>query len=205
MPGDRCEANATRDSTMCVQHNKVESQRAKAILRRSANARLRDFVELEPEDSELLDPFSLLLWETRRSINKIKFYDDQLLGLSSEKELWWGLVKEEQINATEFAGTNKTYEARQNQILNMQDAERKRLFELFKLWTDTKLEAARIATVGVFKVEANKLIRAVLTEFGIDLVDPENRQRIANVLITQAEHLVGALEPPRELKGTLDL
>lgn len=195
-PGDRCPRASTRATDMCRRHNDQERRRAKAILERGASVRLREFTELEPADSPLLDPFSLLVWETRRTLARIKWYDTQLMELKDERALWWGKVKEERVNATEFAGTNKTYEARQHELLNMQDRERKRLQDIFTFWTNAKLEAARIATVGVFKTETNKIIRAILSEFAIDTSDPAIRDRVANVLTERAEHLAEAIEPP---------
>jgi hypothetical protein len=143
------------------------------------------FTGLWPDDHELLDPFSLLLWEIRRCGWRIEWYDAAIRRLGEEKEIWWGITKEEEVGATEFAGTNKTYEARENILVKMQNEERKRLFDLTKEWQGNKFEAARIAGMGAFASAARSMVARLAQELGADLSDPEVQGMIERVLLSQ--------------------
>lgn len=131
------------------------------------------FTGLWAEDHDMLDPFSLLLWEIRRSGSRIEWFDSQIDQLSSEKSIWWGLTKQEKIGASEFAGTNKTYEARENVLVKMQNEERKRLQALRDEWQNNRFEAAKIAGYGAFRASTRALIAALVEAFEIDTADPE--------------------------------
>lgn len=140
------------------------------------------FTELWAEDHAMLDPFSLLLWEIRRSGARIEWFDRKLDELKDEKSLWWGITKREVIGASEFEGTNKTYEARENVLVKMQNEERKRLQALRDEWQNNRFEAAKIAGYGAFRASTRALIEALVTEFEIDTTDPEIQTRLRSAL-----------------------
>jgi hypothetical protein len=143
------------------------------------------FTGLWPTDHELLDPFSLLLWEIRRCGWRIEWYDAKIRHLDEEKDIWWGITREEEVGAAEFAGTNRIYEARENVLVKMQNEERKRLFDLTKEWQGQKFEAARIAGMGAFATAARTMVMRLSEELGIDLSDPEVQGIIERVLTSQ--------------------
>ena len=136
------------------------------------------FTDLWPETHERLDPFSLLLWDIRRSGARIEWFDRQLDKITEEKSIWWGMTKKEAIGAAEFAGTNKTYEARENILVKMQNDERKRLKDLRDEWQNNKFEALKIAGYGAFREAMRKALVAVCAEFEIDMADPEIQARL---------------------------
>lgn len=135
-----------------------------------------------PEDHELLDPFSLLLWEIRRSGHRIAYLDRQMSQLEEERDLWWGQTKREEIGASEFAGVNETFEAREHVYLKRQDIERKRMFDLMKEWQSNKFEATRIMALGEFGQFARLLTTRLVEELGHDLQDQHTQDAIARVL-----------------------
>jgi hypothetical protein len=143
------------------------------------------FTAIWPSDHELLDPFSLLLWEIRRSGARIEWLDGAIRRLDAEKEIWWGITKEEHVGAAEFAGTNKTYEARENILIKMQNDERKRLFDLTKEWQGQKFEAAKIASMGAFAISTRAMIHALAEALGADLTDEGTQDIVQRVLTSQ--------------------
>lgn len=171
---------------------KFHGGRNEALIAATRRARIRaeieaepGFVGLWPEDHELLDPFSLLLWEIRRSGHRIEYLSRKIAELKEEKDLWWGKTKQEKISATEFAGVNTTYEAREHVLIKMQNDERKTLFALTKEWQGQKFEAARIAGMGAFAAAAKTLVRNLVEQLGHDLSDPEIQDVIERVLLNQ--------------------
>lgn len=142
------------------------------------------FTKLWQEDHPMLDPFSLLLWEIRRSGARIEWFDRKLDELKDEKSLWWGMTKREVVGASEFAGTNKTYEARENVLVKMQNEERKRLQALRDEWQNNRFEAAKIAGYGAFRASTRALIAAFLDGFSLDPSDPEVQAVLRAALAT---------------------
>jgi hypothetical protein len=142
------------------------------------------FTELWEDDHPMLDPFSLLLWEIRRSGARIEWYDRQLDEIKDQKDYWWGQTKQEKIGAAEFTGTNKTYEAKEHVLIKMQNEERKRLQALRDEWQNNRFEAAKIAGYGAFRASTRALIAALVEEFEIDTSDPEIQTRLRRALET---------------------
>lgn len=153
------------------------------------------FTDLWAEDHAMLDPFSLLLWEIRRSGARIEWFDVQLDKLKDERSLWWGITKRERIGASEFAGTNKTYEARENILVKMQNEERKRLKELRDEWQNNRFEAAKIAGYGAFRTSMRAAIGALLSAFDLDPTDPEVQATLRTALEALPEP-IPALDAP---------
>jgi hypothetical protein len=190
--GVQCGATAESNGThRCKFHGGrnpilVNKARIEAVRREmTADIATGRFTGLWPSDHELLDPFSLLLWEIRRCGWRIEWYDAKIRELQQEKDIWWGITKEEQVGATEFVGTNRTFEARENILVKMQNEERKRLFDLTKEWQGNKFEAARIAGMGAFATATRAMIHALAAELGLDLADPEIQGVIERVLLGQ--------------------
>jgi hypothetical protein len=153
------------------------------------------FTDLWPESHELLDPFSLLLWEIRRCAARIEWFDERLREIAEERDLWWGETKREKIGASEFSGTNKTFEARENIILKLQAQERDRLNRLTKEWAEQRFEAARIAGYGAFGTALKRAIAAMASEFDLDLTDKAVQARVRRVLGDLPDPLPAQLPP----------
>lgn len=201
--GKQCGSPAVNETPYCKFHggntpqvqDKARKERYEAVVRTS----VAGFTDLWDEDHAMLDPFSLLLWEIRRSAARIEWFDVQLAALKHEKDLWWGMTKRERIGAAEFAGTNKTYEARENVILKLQNEERQRLFALRKEWQDNRFEAAKIAGYGAFRASARAIVGALIAEFEIDVSDPEIQTRLRAALESLPEP-IPMLEAPDHME-----
>lgn len=183
--GRQCKQPAINETPFCKWHGGAAPRTVDKFRRERFEAEYAaqmKFTDLWSEEHPMLDPFSLLLWDIRRSGARIEWFDAKLAELEEEKSIWWGITKEESINATEFAGTNKTYEARENVLVKMQNEERKRLKELRDEWQNNRFEAARVAAMGSFSASARQMLASVCGEFGIDISDPEVQARIQRAL-----------------------
>lgn len=203
--GRQCGQQGINETPFCKFHggaseqviDKYRRERYEAeIAAQAATAvRIGGFTDLWPESHEMLDPFSLLLWEIRRSGARIEWFDRKIDEIEEEKSIWWGITKSEVIGASEFAGTNKTYEARENVLVKMQNEERKRLQTLRDEWQNNRFEALKIAGYGAFRASMRQAIQALALEFAIDLSDPETQGRLRAVLEALPEPIVGMDAP----------
>lgn len=184
--GKRCGLLRINGTERCKFHGGATPRViAKARERRfeaEQRSNLERFTDIWPSSHELLDPFSLMLWEVRRCAARIEWFDERLRELHEERDLWWGETKREKVGASEFVGTNKTFEAREHVILRMQAQERDRLNRLTKEWAEQRFEAARIAGYGAFGAALKRTIRALGDEFGLDFTDKAVQARVRRVL-----------------------
>lgn len=206
--GKQCGAPAVNETTFCKFHggaseqviNKARADRYEEQVRVEVDAAVRPvapggFTGLWDDDHPMLDPFSLLLWDIRRSGARIEWFDAKIEALEEERDIWWGITKREEIGASEFAGTNKTYEARENILVKMQNEERKRLQSLRDEWQNNRFEALKIAGYGAFRQSMREALLAVSAEFGIDMADPDTQERMKRALETLPEP-IPAIEAP---------
>lgn len=182
--GKQCGRPAENETPYCRFHGgnstQVIAKAQRTKIEREAKA--AGFTDIWPENHRMLDPFTLLLWEIRRSAARIEWYDRKITELEDEKSIWWGLTKMEKVGAAEFTGTNKTFEARANILVKMQDEERVRLKALRDEWQSNRFEAAKVAAMGEFRAQTNIVLRGVLRALGHDPNDPAVRQAVAGVL-----------------------
>lgn len=206
--GDQCGQSAANGTPFCRFHGGASSQ----VINKYRVQRFEEeveaqidketgFTEIWPEDHPRLDPFSLLLWEIRRAGARIEWFDRKIDEIHDEHSIWWGITKQEQIGASEFAGTNKTYEARENIIVKMQNEERKRLKELRDEWQNNRFEALKVAGYGAFRESMRNAINAVARAFEIDLSEPENQALLRAALEGLPEPIPG-IEAPETKKRT---
>lgn len=146
---------------------------------------LLEFTEGEPLSSPLMNPLGALEWEFARIIGRIKWFDARIVELSNDRDIWFDLVKREEVMASEFAGVNKIYEAREHTLVKMQGEERTRLANLSKIWIDAKFDAARMEAHGQFARAINRTVRAVLASLDVDVNDPSVRAKVAEAIRTQ--------------------
>lgn len=184
--GQRCGAPKVNGTDRCKFHGgsspgRIQNAQRARILA-EVEAEVPGFTDMWPETHHLLDPFSMMLWEIRRSGARIEWFDRKLSELEDEKAIWWGKSKEERIGASEFTGVNKTYEAREHVLVKMQNEERERFKKLRDSWQNDRFEAARVAGMGAFGAAARQMIAMLCAEFGIDLSNPEVQARVQHAL-----------------------
>lgn len=112
--------------------------------------------------------------EYRRTIARIRYFDD-VLSTMSEKSLTWGKTKREDKEATEFGGTDTTYEAKVNVVYAMQFAERQHLVKLSKIWIAAGLDNRRLQIEEQKVLAFDNAITTILTSLGHDSRDPDVR------------------------------
>lgn len=200
--GRQCGQVATHETPFCRFHggnseqviNHAREERYVREVREEARREV-GFTALWPEDHAMLDPFSLMLWEIRRSGARIEWFNAKIEALDKERDLWWGQTKVEDIGASEFRGKNTTYEARENILVKMQNEERKRLTELRNEWMNNRFEAAKIAGYGAFRASMRNAIGAVAAAFEIDLRDPANQEILRTALEGLPDPILGVDAP----------
>lgn len=191
--GEQCKRPAMKGLTVCSRHgggseaSRAKSQRAKAL------TVMQRFVL--PYEGDV-DPISVFEEEFRRTLGRIRWYDEQLSLLRSAEDLIWGRTKVERIQASEFGGTNTTYEAKVHLLEELQFKERRHLLDMEKVWISAGLETQKLNLMKRY-VDATyaKMLKA-LVMLGIDTADPKTRQILANVFLgEEGDGVVAALSP----------
>lgn len=122
-----------------------------------------------------IDYVSVFEEEVRRTYGRILWLEEQIAGLEDEKQLVWGITKQESIHASEFSGTNTTYEARINVFEEMLRWERKHMLELEKVWIRANLDEKKLAVMrSHIDYTYSKIIDAAKA-LGHDPDDPATR------------------------------
>lgn len=185
----QCKRSARPGNTTCSSHG-ANSPRAKAS---AAKAQVLTTMQrfVKPYEGPL-DPFMAFEGEYRRTYGRIIWLEDQIANLDSEDDLVWGKTKSEDISATEFAGTNVTYEARINVWEDMLRWERKHLLELNKVAFKMNVEEQRLTLMRQYLEGTYAATLALLRDLGHDTADPLVRARLRRMF-------EGAPEPAKEL------
>lgn len=131
------------------------------------------------------DPVTAFETEFRRTIARIRYYDERLAELRDE-ELGWGKTKEESIDATEYPGTNVTFEARANILLQLQWEERQHLVKMTKIYFGAKVDERRLQIMEAQVLALDGAITKVLSRLGLSPKDPEVRQVVREEMLALA-------------------
>lgn len=169
----QCKRSARPGTTLCATHS---GERGKAVAQRTQA--LTEMQKFATPYNGQIDPLSAFENEYRRTYGHIRWYEEKIGQLQSEKDLIWGLAKEEHVNATEFAGINRTYEARIHPFAEELFKERKHLVELTKIWLKAGLEERKIAVMREYMEYTYAMVNEAARALGHDPADPEVRERI---------------------------
>ena len=150
---------------------------------------------VQPFQGEL-DPITAFESEFRRTVGRILWLEEQIAAFESEQDLIWGKVREEQVNAAEFAGTNKTYEARIHVFEEMLRWERKHFLDMEKVWIGAKLDERRLTLMQSQINYTYGLCVKLALALGHDPADPGTRTIIGRLF----EHEL-ALETSDEVRN----
>jgi len=179
----RCKNRRMVGLTVCYTHGGAN----KAAQKKSANARalttMQKFVKpISAQDPEA-NPVAAFEMEFRRTLGRIRWYDEQLSLLPTEKDLIWGRTKRESKNATEFSGVDTTFEARANILHELQFRERQHLLAMEKIWLASKFESAKLDIQRAYVMQLDKALTGILTALGHDPSDPGVRQVVRDQLL----------------------
>lgn len=177
----RCKKPRMTGIEQCETHSgsrqKAASAQAKVL------TQMQKFVVPIAHDDPEADIVYGFEMEYRRTVGRIRFCDEQIGKLASEREMIFGLTKLEEKSATEWAGTDTTYEARINTWYVMQMGERKHLLEMQKIWIGAKLDAKRLEINQQYVIMLDQVITGSLKRLGLDAEDPQVRQIIREELL----------------------
>jgi len=133
-------------------------------------------------DDPEANPIEAFMTDYRRTVGRIRWYDEQLAEMT-QKQLLWGRTKKEDIQAAEFSGTNTTYESRANILHELQFRERQHLLALSKVWIGARLDERRLDIQRAYVRALDSAIVGILTRLGQDVSDPGVRQVVREELL----------------------
>lgn len=171
----QCKRTAKPGLDVCYHHGGSAPKLQEVSDRTQALTAMQRFVQPYQGD---LDPITAFEMEFRRTYGRIMWLEDQIAGLEDEKDLIWGLAKEEEVNATEFAGTNRTYEARIHQYEEMLRWERKHFLDLEKTYIRANLDERKLGLMRQYLEGTYASVVRLVTALGHDTSDPEVRAKI---------------------------
>lgn len=180
--GERCGNRVIFGLTVCKFHGggteaaKQKSARARVV------AQMEKFITpISPDDVEA-DPYEGFLRDYRRTIAHIRYFDEKIAELESEKDLVFGVEKVEEIGATDFPGVNTTHASQMNIYLELQWREREHLQKIAKVYISSGIESKKLALQESVVLRLDSTLTAILQAVGIDPRKPEVRSIVASKL-----------------------
>jgi hypothetical protein len=153
-------------------------ERAKALTTMQKFAKPADL-----DDPEVVNPLLALETEFRRTLGRIRWYDEQLALLASERDLVWGQTKHESGSKDGEDVDVVTHEARSNLLVELQWKERTHLVAMEKLWVQARLDERRLAVMKSQVAALDRALVGILTGLGLDPNDPDVRQVVREALL----------------------
>lgn len=196
--GEQCKKAAMTGLTVCLTHggnlpaNAAKSQRAKV------RGALDKFVKPISADDKEADPIVAFEVEFRRTVARIRYFDEQIAKLEDANALVWGMTSQERKDGFEkgdvVTTTTTVHEAKMNGYVEAQWQERRHLKDLTKIWIGAKLDERRLNIMESTVLMLNDAITAIVRGLGKDVNDPEVRQvvRAALVALPGVETMTGA-------------
>lgn len=189
--GRKCGQLATPGWTTCVTHKSqgvasgepTKGEKAAERKRLAAEAKMAAFIRPIPATDPDANPLIAFSTEFRRVLARIRWYDEKLAEIRDERDLIWGLSKEEKINAAEYTGTNRTLEAKEHMWLVLQGRERDRLFNMEKLWLQVNLGAQQLELQKRVVASLDFAMQRVLSRLGLDPRDDVVRKVVHEELL----------------------
>lgn len=176
----RCKAPALQGLDLCQRHGGRLPSQAAVVKRTKVLTTMEKYVR--PYEGDL-DPISVFEMEFRRTIGRIRWYDEQLSLLNSAQDLVWGVTEEKHITASEYPGTDTTYAAKVNMFEEMQRWERKHLVELEKVWIAAKLDERKLQIMRSQVDRTYDQIVRALEKLGLDPKDDRVREALASAIL----------------------
>ena len=179
----QCKRSARPGNTLCPTHSGRSEKALASAQKAQAMTAMQKFVQPYQGD---LDPISAFELEFRRTYGRILWLESQIADLEDEA-LIWGKTKEEEVSATEFAGTNRTYEARIHVYEEMLRWERKHFLELEKVYIKANLDERRLGIMRQYLEGTYASVVALLKSLGHDTSDPEVRDKMRRMFEAELE------------------
>lgn len=180
--GEQCKAPAITGLVVCRAHGGATPNASKKAEKARAVTKMQRFVKPLAANDPEANPITAFETEFRRTLGRIRWYDDELAALDTEA-LVWGKTKSEQIGAGEFVGTNVTHEAKANAIHELQFRERQHLLAMEKIWLSAKFEQSKLDMQRSYVLQLDKVLTGVLETLGHKTDDPDVRQVVRDQLL----------------------
>lgn len=180
--GERCKAPAVFGIRVCSKHGGGAPNATKKSVRLRTISKMQKFVQPLMANDPEANPVTAFETEFRRTLGRIRWYDEEL-GRIEIEDLTWGKTQEETIGATEFAGTNTKYEAKANAIHELQFRERRHLIDMEKIWLGAKFEQAKLDMQRAYVTQLDVALTDILTALGHEVTDPRVRQVVRDRLL----------------------
>jgi hypothetical protein len=192
--GERCKKAAVRGLRVCRSHGGATKVAKAKSTKSVALTAMQRFATPYVGD---IDPLSVFELEFRRTLGRISWLDHQISLLESEEDLIWQKTKTEQISATEFAGTNTTYESKIHLYVEMQNWERKHLLDMEKVWIGAKLDEQKLNLMKRYVEASYMAVLRAVKALGLDPSDPKVQEALSAALLDeQDDRGVPALPTP---------
>lgn len=177
-----------RKSTLAVAEKARQEQTIIAEVNRELT-RMERFTALIPEDDPEARGDVALVFELRRTVNRIRIFDEWIQELG-EGRLGWGRTSFEQKTMTGYPGEGqgddsyelKRYEARANVFYQMQMAERVHLLAVSKTWISAGFKQRELDMQDYAVMQFNSALLALCEALGHDPADPAVRNTIHRVM-----------------------
>lgn len=182
----QCKRSATPGNLTCAYHDggrmsdKAKASKAKALQLSAIN-------ELIPPYEGSVNPFEVFEGEYRRTLAKIRFYENQIAGLQDAQALVWGKTKVESTTVGEFPGTTITHEARINLFEELLWRERKHLLELNKVVFKGDIDDRRLSMMRTYVDATSRAMDELVRALGHDPHDQHNAELILRAFDSSTE------------------
>jgi hypothetical protein len=177
----RCNMYRSPGLTVCIKHGggtkaaRAKSERAKIVMS------MQKFVTPIAADDPEANPIAAFEMEFRRTLGRIRYFDEKLAELD-EASLVWGKTKHETGSGFE-GGPNTTYESQANLYHELQFRERQHLMAMEKIWIGAKLDSRRLEIERDKVALLDMAITKILTRLGHDPRSPEVRNAVRQELL----------------------
>lgn len=165
----RCRKPAKRGLSVCESHGGTAPRLTAISERTGALSAMQRFVQPYAGD---LNPITAFEMEFRRTYGRILWLEEQIAAFTDEKDLIFGLTKEERVMATEFTGTNRTYEARIHVYEEMLRWERTHFLRLESLWIKANLKEQELTMMRGHIEYTYRKVMDIVRALGHDPGDP---------------------------------
>jgi hypothetical protein len=157
-----------------------------------AGTEIMEFIQPIPETHPLANPINGFYDTWRFNEGRIAYLKQKIADFDSEQDLVWGKTKEEVVNATEFPGTNTTYETKKSIWVLMLDEAIEQRIKLLALAAKLGIEKAKLESAQGLKAQTIAVILNTLEALGLDPHTDEVKAAIRSaILAAQTDALAG--------------
>ncbi len=174
--GRSCRNPAVFGLAVCTKHGGGTPRSLAKHERARALAALDRFVKPLLRDDPGADPLNAFEVEFRRTLGRIRWYDEQLACLATAEDLVWGKTKTEVTTGGPFSGTSITYEAKAQLLHDLQFRERHHLMRLARIALTLPLDSRTSAIQSAQVARLDQVLVDILTELGLDVQSPHVRR-----------------------------